>query len=190
MLFLKGVNTLPAKKVVTKEDILKAAVDIVRENGIEALNMRTLAQRCNCSTQPIYLSFNGIDELKEELLKVIGDIFDKRIEREIALGKYPPYKAVGMGYIAFAMEDKQLFKYLLMRKRTTESDWDKNSFDKSTFMIMKNFGLYKDEASKLHTQMWLFVHGIATMLATGYLNWDEQMISEMISEIFKGLTKS
>lgn len=186
--FLRG-EKLPAKKLITKENILNAAVDIVRERGIEALNMRTLAKRCNCSTQPIYLSFSGIDELKEELLLVIGDIFDKRIEREIASGKYPEYKAVGMGYIAFAREDKQLFKYLLMRNRSTESDWEKTSFDKSTLMIMKNFGLYKDDAAKLHAEMWLFVHGIATMLATDYLNWNEQSISEMITEVFKGLTK-
>ncbi|MBD5631899.1 MAG: WHG domain-containing protein [Clostridia bacterium] len=163
---------------------MNSALEIVRQSGIDALNMRTLAKKCNCSTQPIYLSFSGIDELKEELLKLISDMFDKRIEREMAAGKYPEYKATGMGYIFFAKEEKELFKFLLMRNRADESDWEKTSFDKSTTIITKNYGLYKNEAFKLHAEMWIFVHGIATMLATGYLNWDDETISEMVTDVF------
>lgn len=180
---------MPAKKVIKREDILLSALGIVRESGIDALNMRSLAKACNCSTQPIYLSFSGIEELKDELLKLISDMFDKRIEREIAEGKYPEYKATGMGYISFAKEEKELFKFLLMRSRADESDWEKTSFDKSTTIIMKNYGLYKDDAFKLHVEMWIFVHGIATMLATGYLNWDDETISAMMTDVFIGLTK-
>lgn len=179
---------MPAKKQITKEKILENALQLVREKGFDELNVRSLAKRCNCSTQPVYLSFNGMDELKDELLKKISEMFDNRIEREIAEGKYPEYKATGMGYLFFAREEKELFKLLLMRSRSDESDWEKTSFDISTSIIMKNYGLNKDAASKLHAEMWIFVHGIATMLATGYLDWDNQTISEMITDIFNGLT--
>ena len=180
---------MPAKKVISREKILEEALNIVRERGFEALNMRDLAKRCNCSTQPIYLSFSGVSELKEELLKIISGMFDSRVEREIKEGKYPEYKAIGMGYIFFAREEKELFKLLLMRSRTDENEWEKTSFDKSTGIIMKNYGLYKDESHKLHAEMWIFVHGIATMLATGYFDWDDGMISDMLTDIFNGLTR-
>ena len=36
--------------------------------------------------------------------------------------------------------------------------------------------------------MWVFVHGVAAMFATGYLNWDWDTVSEMVSDVFKGLT--
>lgn len=183
-----GGERLPAKKQITKEIILDNALQLVREKGFDSLNVRNLAKMCNCSTQPVYLSFSGMEELKDELLKEINAIFDRRIEREIAEGKYPEYKATGMGYIFFAREEKELFKLLLMRSRSDESDWEKTSFDISTSIIMKNYGLNKDAASKLHAEMWIFVHGIATMLATGYLDWDNQTISEMITDIFNGLT--
>ena len=55
---------------------------------------------------------------------------------------------------------------------------------------MKNYGLYKDEAQKLHAEMWIFVHGIATMFATGYLDWEWDTVSEMITDVFNGLTKN
>lgn len=179
---------MPAKKQITKEDILEAAFSIVKESGIDALNMREIAMRCNCSTQPIYLSFSGMDELKEEVAKKIAAAFDKFIGDEIVKGEYPEYKAIGMGYIRFAKEEKELFKYLLMRNRTEESDWEAGGFDKSTHIIMKNYGLYNDEASKLHAEMWVFVHGIATMFATGYLDWDWETVSEMVTDVFNGLT--
>ena len=103
---------MPAKKIITKSTILQAAVKIVRQSGITALNMRTLAQECKCSTQPIYLSFSGIEELEKEVAKEVVGIFNGYIEREVASGKYPEYKAVGIGYIRFAKEEKELFKYL------------------------------------------------------------------------------
>lgn len=179
---------MPAKKQIKKEDILQAAYEIVRESGMDSLNMREIAKHCKCSTQPIYLSFSGIEELKGEVAKKIAETFDKFIADEIASGIYPEYKSVGMGYIRFAKEEKELFKYLLMRSRKEDSDWEKGVFDKLTFVIMKNYGLYKDDAQKLHMEMWVCVHGIAAMFATDYLNWNWDTVSEMVSDVFKGLT--
>ena len=177
---------MPAKKVITRERILQTAFEIVREKGMDALNMRELAKSCNCSTQPIYLSFSNAESLKAEVAKKITQEFNDFIEKQIALGEFPEYKSIGMGYIRFAAEEKQFFKYLFMRNRTEESDFEKASFDMSTFIIMKNLGLYHDEATKLHAEMWLFVHGIAAMLATGYQQWDEGTISAMLTDAYQG----
>lgn len=179
---------MSAKKQIAKEDIIEAAFGIVKERGMDSLNMREIAARCNCSTQPIYLSFRGMEELKAEVAKRITETFDRFIGDETASGKFPEYKAIGMGYIRFAKEEKELFKFLFMRNRAVEYDWEKNSFEKSTYILMQNYGLYKDGANKLHTEMWVCVHGIATMLATGYLDWDWETVSEMISDVFNGLT--
>lgn len=181
---------MPAKKIVTKEDILNAAFQIVRESGINALNARTIAKRCNCSTQPVYLSFSGMDELKKEVAQMAMKAFDKFIEEEISSGKYPEYKAVGMGYIRFAKEERNLFRFILMNDGKTKSGIEDESFDKSVFMIVKNYGLYEDEARKLHAEMWIFVHGIATMYATDYLDWDWDTVSAFVTDVYSGLTKN
>ncbi|MDE6597871.1 MAG: TetR/AcrR family transcriptional regulator [Clostridia bacterium] len=154
---------------------------------MDSLNMRTLAEKCKCSTQPIYLSFSGADEIKKEIISMGIAAFNKFIEQEIASGKYPEYKAIGMGYIRFAKEEKQMFKTLLMHEGVREL-WGDDSFDKSIFVIMKNYGLYKEESYKLHTEMWLFVHGIATMYATEFLDWDWDTVSNMVTDVFRGLT--
>lgn len=51
---------MPAKKQVTKEMILGAALRVLMEGGTEAVNVKSLAAELGCSTQPIYLSFDNI----------------------------------------------------------------------------------------------------------------------------------
>ena len=55
---------------------------------------------------------------------------------------------------------------------------------------MKNYGLYQDAAAKLHLQMWIFVHGIASMFATEYLDWDFDTVSQMVTDAYKGFMKN
>lgn len=177
---------MPAKRLITEDKILEAALQTVRERGFEALNMRELAKKCSCSTQPLYLCFGSAEKLKYAVAEKITQAFNEFIENQIKSGEFPEYKAIGMGYIRFAAEEKEFFKYLFMRNRTEEADFEKDSFDKSTFIIMKNLGLYKDDAYLLHAEMWIFVHGIAAMIATGYQKWDGEVISRMLTDAYKG----
>ena len=43
---------MPPRKRIFREDILKAAVRLVREDGPPALSVRNIAKALNCSTQP------------------------------------------------------------------------------------------------------------------------------------------
>ena len=55
---------MPPKVKVTKEEIIRAAVEIVRRDGHQALNARTVAAALNCSTQPVFSNFSGMDALR------------------------------------------------------------------------------------------------------------------------------
>ena len=59
---------MPAKKQIPRDKILAAAFELLREGGIEAVNVKALARRLNCSTQPIYLSFSRMEELRSALV--------------------------------------------------------------------------------------------------------------------------
>ena len=58
---------MPAVRKVSKEQIIDAAVAILRDEGFSAINARSVAKKLGCSTQPIYLSFKSMDELKTAL---------------------------------------------------------------------------------------------------------------------------
>ena len=76
---------MPAKKQVTKEMILTAALELLREGGIEAVNVKALAHRLNCSTQPIYLSF------PEEIPEISFLSFLKTAKHSLTLPLQPSF---------------------------------------------------------------------------------------------------
>lgn len=179
---------MPPKIKVTREDILRAAIDGVRKNGEESLNARTIAERLGVSTQPVFSNFADMKELRSAVIKEAERLSEKYIEEEIASGKYPPYKASGMAYIRFAKEERELFKLLYMRSRECEDIPESTALgDKMNSLVNKNTGLLGDSMRLFHLEMWAYVHGIATMMATGYLELDWEIISRSLTDVYQGL---
>jgi hypothetical protein len=54
-------------------------------------------------------------------------------------------------------------------------------------LIQKNTGLDREEAEQLHLELWIFVHGIATMLATGYVELDQETVSNLLTDGYRGI---
>lgn len=179
---------MPPKVKILKNDIVDAAVSLVRERGEDALNARSIAEELNCSTQPIFSNFATMEELRLAVIDAADAMYMEYTEREVASGKYPPYKASGMAYIRFAKEERELFKLLYMRDRTTEVIPKETALGNSMEeYVHDNTGLRGDSARLFHLEIWTCVHGIATMLATGFLDIDEELISKMITDCYNGL---
>ena len=179
---------MPPSSRIKKEDVLAAAVEITRQSGAAALNARALAQRLECSTQPIFSNYGSMDMLREDVIRYAGETYGRFIAEDIASGKYPPYKASGMAYIRFAAEERELFKLLFMRDRSGERNPDEQMQMEPIYAaIQAGTGLSREEAMLFHLEMWTCVHGIATMMATAYWRWDHDMASRVISDIYQGL---
>ncbi|MGN0808022.1 MAG: TetR/AcrR family transcriptional regulator [Candidatus Coproplasma sp.] len=178
---------MSAKKQVTKQNIIDAAFELVRRRGMSALNARSLAKSLGCSTRPIYISFGSMEELKGEVIKLINQTYQTYLKKEVDRRIYPEYKAYGMGYIRFAKEESQLFSYLFMRNRESQREYDGGDITPVLSSLSSATGLAGDLAERFHWECWLFVHGIATMFATGYLTLDEKTVDTLISDMFLGL---
>ena len=180
---------MPPKVKITKEDIIKTALELVRNNGAEALNARSVASELDCSTQPVFSNFSTMDQLQSATLTAAYDIYLDFLKREAESGEYPPYKAFGMAYIRFAREERQLFRLLFMRDRSGEDLTPTSDFTESVDMIMKANAVTKEEAELIHLEMWSCVHGIAVMFATSFLSLDTETVSKMLTDVYKGICK-
>lgn len=179
---------MPPKVKITKEDIIDAAIDLIRESGMDALNARAIAKKLGCSTQPIFSNYATMEELKAEVMRAADAIYQQYIENGMKDPAYPPYKASGIAYIRFAREENQLFKLLFMRDRSNEEiKEERESLEGLLKIIASSTGLTMDEAYMFHLEMWVFVHGIATMIATEYLQWEWDMISRMMTDSYEGM---
>ena len=105
------------KVKVNKQDIIEAAIELIRKDGASALGSRTLAAALGCSTQPIFSNFSCMEDLESEVIAAAYEKYASYLTAEAASGKQPRYKAFGLAYIRFAREERELFKLLFMRDR-------------------------------------------------------------------------
>ena len=178
---------MPPKCKFTKEEVVRAALDMTREKGMAAVTARALGERLGASSRPIFSLFRSMEEVQEEVIKAANACYQEYQAREMALGEYPVYKASGMAYIRFAKEEKELFKLLFMRDRTGETVTENGEMEPIFQLIMDKTGLSRREAFLFHLEMWVYVHGFASMIATSYLVWDWETISQMLTDCFEGL---
>lgn len=179
---------MPPKNKISRDKILDAAMQLVRTQGAEALNARSIASAVGCSTQPIFSNFSTMEELKLVVVEKGDEIFSQFMQNQIEQGKYPPYKASGMAYIRFAKEERELFKLLYMRNRRGEPEPLQSKTDEQMDTLVQNGTGLGNEAGKLfHLEMWAAVHGLAVMAATDFIELDEELISRILTDTFQGL---
>ena len=181
---------MPTKIKISKDMILNAAFDIVRHHGIEKLSNRELANKLKCSIRPIYYQFENVEELQKELYYKIEKYFYKFLldnrSKEI-----PKYKQVVINYIKFAKKEKKLFQTLFMSEVgltpnvfvSKEGD-DYKEIEK---FIKISTNLKGDDIKDFHTKMWIFCHGIATLVANNTISLTDSQIEKLLSYEFQAL---
>ena len=103
---------MPAARKVSKDEIIDAAVEVLRDGGFSSVNARSVATKLGCSTQPIYFSFQNMDELKAALTDRAIQLHIQRVRDSLRIheGNDSRYSSYGMGFVKFAAEEKQLFR--------------------------------------------------------------------------------
>lgn len=179
---------MPAKKQITREMILNAAFMLLKTQGFEAINIKELAKELHCSTQPVYLSFTGMDELRNALIPLAVQEFETSMTLNDHHGIIRLYD---MDYIHFAKNEPKLFCFLFMRS---------NSFaeirrmllpmiEKAITELMERYHISHEEADNLHDQLWMHAHGIASMIATSFCDWDMEKVTHMVEECHTVFTR-
>lgn len=180
---------MPSKKRITRDAIIRTAVDILREEGYEKVNARSIAARLNCSTQPIYSEFANMDELKAELKKEAEKRYATIVEEYTQNSEYTAYIAFGLGFIRFAKDEKQLFRYLYMRDRHSKSMLIEDvHLPKIIKVLTEQYGFSEKTAVSLHYDMTIYAYGLAVILNTNYLDMSEKQIMDRLRTEYVALS--
>ena len=175
---------------ITKEMIIDAAFNITKEKGFSKLSNREIAKYLNCSIRPIYYQFKNSEDLMNELNKVMIKFFYDFLTNNMN-DEMPKYKQTGINYIKFAKEEKNIFKVLFMSKTNLSInefiDVADGNFNEVEKYINMSTSLVGKDLKSFHVKMWLFTHGIATLIASGAVNLTDEEISNLLSSEFKAL---
>lgn len=183
---------MPPKAKFTKEQIVEAALDIVREEGIETLTARALGKRLGSSSCPIFTVFQNMEEVQEETLKAAKAVYAGYVQK--GLQQTPAFKGVGMQYILFAKNEPNLFQLLFMSQKDTE---DVNqllpAIDDNYPLILQTvrdyYNLDEEAAKRLYIHLCIYSHGIATLYARKVCNFSMKEVGELLTEVFKSLIR-
>lgn len=181
---------MPRPPRVTQEKVAVAAFDIVRDDGEESLTARSLAEKLGCSVKPIFGLFDTMDEVRQAVWERANAWYLERLDAAMSAGDRPPYLASGLAYIEFARTEPNLFTLLFMHRRTPEQMEQSGIQLRPVIeLIARRLGVGYDEAYAFHMRMWVYVHGIASMIVTGYLDWDETFTERSLSDMFHALSE-
>ena len=181
---------MPPKVKIKKEEILDAAIEIIRTEGIAGVNARALGKRLDCSVQPIFRNFLNMDELRKALYDKIECVFDESMRS--GLGRHRiPFLGMGLAYIEFAKTEANFFKFLFMSdefKGKSVLEMIKEEENQEYIYIIAGMtGLDFENAEELFLSIWLITHGIASLMATNDCNLSEETIIRLLMDSFSGM---
>lgn len=165
-----------------KDLILEKSLAIAIEEGFEGISVRKLAKAVGCSTAPIYTAFDNIDNLidttKNKVVEILKEYVKKKYTRNNFLN-------IGVGILVFAKDYPSLYREMFIKN--TDKKREKELREVYLSMMKKNVvAKYMNniELETLLTKIWLFTHGIATMICSGAINIsDENDFIKMLGDV-------
>ena len=181
---------MPAPKKIEKEAIIDAALEVLRDGGFSAINARSVAKQLGCSTQPIYVSFKSMEELKTALTERAVQMHTQRVRASLQAheGNDSRYSSYGMGFVKFAAEEKQLFRWLYLEGRQLGPYQNDVLLPEVIADIVEEFGYSEDVARRFHQDMIYFSYGLAILANTDHLHLSEQELREAFRRELRALT--
>lgn len=173
---------MPPRVKITKDDVINATLNIIKTEGITNISARRIAKGLKSSVQPIFTHFESMEELTNVATMKIYEQY-KISMIEASKKEKLPYKAMGMAYIKFAKYYPEYFKVLFMQKS------DKSAMD---FMLSDNTGnnvvevgtgmsgLSLEKQKEFHIKVWMFTHGIASLMATKTIEMSDSEIEDLL----------
>jgi len=167
----------------TKEQIIDAAFEIARTEGIESITMRKIAEKMGSSVAPIYVNFKNVDELNEALMERIISI-SRQLLMEENTGN--PFHDMGNASLRFAMEYSVIFRDFVIKSSKYMQGYDEKMIpvlieEMKKDPDLKDFTI--DELKTILLKMRIFQLGLSMMAANNLLpkEYNKQDLMDILS---------
>jgi AcrR family transcriptional regulator len=173
---------MPPKMIFNKSRIIDSSLRIVKEKGLKQLSAREVARELVSSTRPVYEQFQSMNELRETVLKKIVDLLYDYVTRQYTKN---PFLNTGVGYALFARDHREFFKAIFLEGDDASAIIDEmlKKLDKEIVKVPELKGLSHTERKDLLRRSWIYTHGFAVMVFSGYIkNNNDKNVIRMLSE--------
>lgn len=184
---------MPPKAKFTRDEIVQAGLNIVRENGMEALSARALGAALGSSARPVFTVFQSMEEVQGEVLEAARSRYDEYVRR--GLEQEPAFKGVGTQYILFAIQEPKLFQLLFMTEQKQSPSvvnvlpMIDDNYGDILRSVQNGYQLSEEQAKQMYRHLWIYTHGIAALCATNMCVFSAEEISGLMTQVFRGVLK-
>ncbi|MDO4502608.1 MAG: hypothetical protein Q4D06_05425 [Coriobacteriia bacterium] len=181
---------MPPRPKFTKEEVLQAALKIVREKGEAALTARNLGAELGSSTRPLFTLFDGMDQIKAELAK--GPAMDLFFSHCEGFRDYTPaFKRYGLMLVSFAEQESHLFEFMFTSphgESLTLREWTRDRLGESAVQLLQQeYDLDEETARTLFGEVWLHCFALCVIKVKHVVTLTDQDVPESLSRSFVGL---
>ncbi|MEK4116612.1 TetR/AcrR family transcriptional regulator [Paenibacillus sp. FSL W8-0919] len=171
------------KPKFTKQDIILAAFDIARADGLDSVSIRKVADRLGCSIAPIYVNFADAEELLQRVVEHALHVA-KQMITEQRTGQ--PFRDIGMASLRFAREFPLLYRDLIM-KNNPYMKHNEEQLNEVVELMKEDPGLAGfsgEELRALLIKMQTFQTGLSVMVANDLFTTsvNEEQVMAMMNE--------
>lgn len=160
---------MPRKIQFTADEIVEAAFALVRKSGWEGLSVTAVAKKIGSSTMPIYSYFDNLEKLKDA---VVLKGWELLMEYETKEYTGDAWVNQSLGYISFAMAEKNLF-YCMFDGRNVElqrkmllAHWNYLAEFLKDYEGFKGLEIEQTYLTRYSRSM--LTHGVATSVIAGW----------------------
>lgn len=180
---------MPPKAKITKNMVVDAAFEVVREEGTENINARTVAKKLNCSTQPVMYHFATIEELKKAVYAKT-DSYHSEYLMNISEQPRGVMLGIGLNYIRFAIKEPNLFRFLFQSGYTVENSLlemiDSEELKPVISAMQEAIGTNMTQTKEVFLIISMFAHGYASIIANNSLEYDEELVASHLERAYRG----
>lgn len=174
---------MPRKVQYTREMIIEAAINMVREQGPDCINARDLGAYMGCSSRPLFTAFRNMEELLTAVREEVSARFAERVRiARDTPSQGPAAKRTGMCIVQFAQEEPNLYKLIHWRgnKMTPLPELSKIM----TKQYQTDYQLSDDDAVAFFDHMMIFNLGLCSLITNGVRQFSHEEVERILRDQF------
>ena len=160
---------------ITAEMLLEAGAAITLEKGADALNVRSVAAKLNCSVQPVFRNFGSMETFRRAVIEYLDGTYQDKSDYLFT---------ISLAHILLARDRRNLFGVLFLSNeygsRTVpqiiSSPWNREAIDCTAVQ----YGLTVKEAEAVYRDVRFYTFGIAEALYAGSLIAEEDELRQLL----------
>lgn len=183
---------MPPSVKFTKEEIVNAALQVVREKGTAALTARQIAAVLGVSTRPIFTYFQNMQQVQEAVRQAAQALYHSYIKK--GLEQVHPFIGLGEQYIRFATQEPELYRLLFLPLAPGSENKAMEEMERTQNLVLEFlqqiYQLDEATAKRFFRDVWLVAHSLAALIVTNCCPYSPEEIRQILTSVSLSVCKA